>query len=671
MRSFKSMVIGAVALLAGAALAQDRMAPSLKPTTMSPPVAARLPANPTPPATTAVLTKMDVDVWLDGYIPYALRSAGIPGAVVTIVKDGQILTTRGFGYANLEKKTPVNADRTLFREGSVSKLFTWTAVMQLVEQGKIDLDGDVNKYLDFKIPPLKGKPVTMRQILTHTAGFEEAANGIIVEDKKDFLSLETYMKRWTPRRIFAPGTTPAYSNWATSLAGYIIQRVSGQDFDTYIDQHIFAPLDMRNATFRQPLPTRLAGQMATGYPTPGKPKPFEFVIPAPAGSLSASGTDMGHFMIAHLQHGQYDGHSILRPETADLMHNSPLNKVDPLSLMPPLNRMELGFFETNLNGREIIGHLGDTNAFHTSLHLFMNDHVGLFISFNGAGKGGAVGALRTAVFEDFTDRYLPNVARPVGKVDAKTAAEHARMMTGRWISSRRPDSSFLSLFYWLMAEDTVSVGPKGELLTPDVKDASGEPRKWVEVAPFVWHDVYGHDRLAAKVVDGKVVRWTIDLAAPFMIFERVPFAYSAAWLLPAICLSLSILLLTILYWPIAYAVRRHHNASAAVTGRALKAQRATRIMAGLVVVLMLGWIAAIASLSSGHGGGTALLWLLQIAGIIIFFGAVLMSAWNLYLAWTDGRRWPRKLAALLVFLATLLMLYVALAFNLVALTVNY
>lgn len=670
MRPFKTLVLGALALIAGTALAQDRLTPSLNPTT-SPPVAVTLPANPTQPGTTPVLGKADVDDWLDGYLPYALRSSGIPGAVVTIVKDGEVLTTRGFGYADLANKTKVDPDKTLFREGSVSKLLTWTAVMQLVELGKIDLDGDVNRYLDFKIPPFEGKPITMRQIMTHTAGFEEAADGIIVYDQKAYMPLETYIKRWTPHRIFLAGSTPAYSNWATTLAGYIIQRVSGQDFDSYIDKHIFVPLDMKYSTFRQPLPTRLDGLAATGYSKPGMPKPFELVVPAPAGALSSPGTDMGHFMIAHLQHGQYKGRSILRPETADMMHDSPLDKVDPDSLMPPLNRMELGFFETNVNGREIIGHLGDTNAFHTSLHLFMKDNVGLFISFNGAGKNGAVGPLRTAVFEDFADRYFPNIAPPPGRVDTKTAAKHARMMAGNWIASRRPDSSFLSLFYWLMAQDKVSVGPNDELIVPGVKDAAGQARKWVEVSPFVWHDVYGHDRLAAKVENGKVVRWVMDLAAPFEVFERVPVAYSSTWLLPAIYASLAILLLAFLYWPIAWGVRRHYKSPALVTDKALKAQRATRLMAGLEVALMMAWVLEISNLSGGAGGGVTILWILQIAGIAIFFGAVLVSGWNLFLTWTDGRRLTRKVGSLLVFLATLLFLYVALAFNLVAMTVNY
>ena len=100
------------------------------------------------------LTKADVDSWLDGFLPYALKAGGIPGAVVVVVKDGQPLTMRGFGYSDVarRKRRPVDPEQTLFRPGSVSKLFTWTSVMQLVQAGKLNLDTDVNQYLDFKIP---------------------------------------------------------------------------------------------------------------------------------------------------------------------------------------------------------------------------------------------------------------------------------------------------------------------------------------------------------------------------------------------------------------------------------------------------------------------------------------------------------------------------------------
>src|SRR6201999_1284914 len=173
------------------------------------------------------LTQEDANAWLDGYMPYALHTGDIAGAVVAIVKDGKILTERGYGFSDVEKRTPVDPKKTLFRPGSVSKLLTWTAVMQLVEQGKINLDADVNQYLDFKIPAFDGKPVTMRNLMTHTAGFEERLKGITWDGAEGDLPLGEYLKQYIPARIYAPGSTPAYSNFAAAMAGYILARVSG------------------------------------------------------------------------------------------------------------------------------------------------------------------------------------------------------------------------------------------------------------------------------------------------------------------------------------------------------------------------------------------------------------------------------------------------------------
>ncbi|MBV9317000.1 MAG: serine hydrolase, partial [Gammaproteobacteria bacterium] len=269
------------------------------------------------------LTATDANAWLDGYLPYALKTGDIAGAVVAIVKDGEILTARGYGYADVAARKPVDPKLTLFRPGSVSKLFTWTAVMQLVEAGKIDLDADVNQYLDFKIPARDGKPITMRNLMQHTAGFEEQAKGVITENPKA-PGFEALLKAWIPERVFAPGTTPAYSNYGASLAGYIVQRLSGEPFDSYIEKHIFDPLEMRHSSFRQPLPPELAPLMSNGYRTAsGEPGGFEIVGPAPAGGLSSPGEDMAHFMIAHLQGGEFHGQRILAAATAQLMHDSP------------------------------------------------------------------------------------------------------------------------------------------------------------------------------------------------------------------------------------------------------------------------------------------------------------------------------------------------------------
>ena len=629
----------------------------------------------TAPAEQHALSKMDADTWLDGYLPYALNVADIPGAVVVVVKDGQILTARGFGYANAAKRTPVDPERTLFRPGSVSKLVTWTAVMQLVERNKLDLDVDVNRYLDFTIPPRAGVPVTLRQIMTHTAGFEEAAKDIITYAPNPVPKLGELLKTWVPRRIFDAGTTPAYSNYATALAGYIVERQSGLTFDNYVEQNIFKPLGMHTASFRQPLPAALAAHMSRGYGKDGKESEgFEIIGPAPAGSLSASGTDMARFMIANLQQGAIDGQQILSPATAAAMHDSSLAKVNPLSLIAPLNRMELGFFETNTNGRSVIGHLGDTEAFHTSLHLFMKEGVGFYVSFNSAGKAGDAGTLRTAIFHDFADRYFPDASPADGRVDAATSAEHVRMMSGLWQGSRRGESSFYSLF-GLFGQVKIAADEHGNLTIPALLGRNGRPREWIEVAPFVWRDANGHDRLAARLVDGKVVRWSMDFMSPFMMLDRVPAGISAGWLVPVLYASLAVLLLTFLAWPVGWINRRKYKVTLGSPQVSRRISFATQVVAGCSLAVLAGWAGVLVLFQVSISHATAKLdpwlWLLQILGALIFAASVVISARNVQLAFKDGRGWPRKVWSVLVLAAALVIVYVAARFGLLAFTVNY
>jgi len=197
---------------------------------------------PAPTAPTAPvahpLERSDLEPWLDGFVPYAIERGDVAGGVVAVVKNGEVIFAKGYGLADVEKHKPVDAERTMFRPGSVSKLLTWTAVMQLVEQGKLDLDKDVNEYLDFKIPARADGPITLRNIMTHTPGFEEQIKALIIEDPKQLITLQAYAERSTPVRIFKAGSTPAYSNYATAVAGYIVERTSGQPFDDYIEAHI-------------------------------------------------------------------------------------------------------------------------------------------------------------------------------------------------------------------------------------------------------------------------------------------------------------------------------------------------------------------------------------------------------------------------------------------------
>ncbi|WP_413626450.1 serine hydrolase domain-containing protein [Luteibacter sp. Lutesp34] len=659
---FKTIVAVALATALSTAMAQV----PTPPTTQPGPV-------PVPPAATAEADGMahpldarDANTWLDGFMPYALEASGIPGAVVVVVKDGQVLTSRGFGYADRENRTPVDPATTLFRIGSVSKLFTWTAVMQMVEAGKIDLDADINRYLDFTIPPRAGKPVTMRQLMQHVAGFEEQSKGIMTEDPRS-PGFETVLKRWVPQRVFDAGTTPAYSNYGATLAGYIVQRVSGQPYDDYLDDHIFKPLGMTHATARQPLPAALSSSMAKGYVFgEDKPRAFEIVGPAPAGSMSASGEDMARFMIAHLQGGTYQGARLLGEAATRQMHDS------PLTLLPPLNRMELGFFETNINHREVIGHLGDTVLFHTALHLFLRENVGLYVSFNSGGRDGAAGSLRTAILQRFADRYFP-APEDTARVDPETSAKHAAMLVGHWDNSRVSKSTFLAALN-VFVQPKIELDAEHHLVTP-FKGVDGTPLKWVETEPFVWRAVGGHERLAAKVVDGKVTRFSIDLVSPFMVFERPAAGQNGAWLVPALLAAAVALLLTVLTWPVTALVRRHYHVPANRSVPARRAYRLSRIAALSIVVALVAWAALVLTLFSHlsymSDASNGVLRAVQVFGIVAFVGGWLAMLPHLVTVWRGPSRWPARIWSVVLVLSASVVLWFAWTFALLRVSVLY
>lgn len=660
-------VLATLVALPFACPAQSVASPTA-PTPMAPATAPsqELPAPSDPDHPT--LNRADLEAWLDGFIPYALARGDIPGAVVVVVKDGKPLLEKGYGYADVATHKPVDAQTTLLRPGSISKLFTWTAVMQLVEAHKLDLDADINQYLDFKIPPYQGKPVTLRNIMTHTSGIEEHARGLITTLPKDATTLGDYVKM-VPTRIFAPGTTPSYSNYATTLAGYIVQRVSGQPFDDYIEQHIFAPLGMAHASFRQPLPKALLADMSEGY-VPGKDKPvgFEIVNPAPAGSASVSGADMGRFMIAHLQNGAFGDQRILSEATANEMHDTALN------VLPPLNRMVLGFYEDNVNGRRVIAHAGDLQAFHSDLYLFPDDNVGLFVSFNSPGKEGVAGKIRGALFKAFANRYLPGPTLTDAKLDAATAKQHAGQMAGTYEVSRRGDDTFISILN-LMTQTSVIADGKGSISVPSLTDLAGDPIKWQEIAPYVWRAVNGNDRLAAKVVDGKVQRFSVEPVSPFMLWELAPWWRSAAWLKPALFLGLSALLLTVLAWPISALVRRRYKVPYALAGREANAHRIIRITALVVLATVVAYGATVAMFLSNFDLLTArndwLVHTLRLLALVVFPVGAVVSLWNASVVLRGQRVWTAKLWAIVLALSFLCILWVGLVFHMMGFSANY
>jgi CubicO group peptidase (beta-lactamase class C family) len=665
MRSLQVVLWSAAIAFTASAFAQG-------PEPAAPPKAAAATASPAAPesrpAGTPQLTGTDVEAWLDGFMPFTLRTADIPGAVVVVVKDGATLLQKGYGFSDVEKRTPVDPEQTLFRPGSVSKLFTWTAVMQLVEQGKLDLDADVNQYLDFKIPDFEGQPITLRNIMTHTPGFEEQYKGLILADAADVKDLSEYVKESTPARLFAPGTTPAYSNYATALAGYIVARTSGMSFDDYLDEFVFAPLEMTSSSMRQPLPEALLARMSLGYPRASEDaKPYELITPAPAGSLASSGADMAHFMIAHLQNGRYGDNRILREETARLMHDS------ALTIFPRVNRMLLGFYESNYNGHRVISHGGDTQWFHSDLSLFIDDGVGLYISMNAPGKEGASSKVRGALFEEFADRYFPADV-PAGEVDEKTAAEHAALIAGTYSISRRMETNFFSLLGFI-GQYRVTVNEDGTITSPLWPDAAGNLFKWREVEPFVWRAVGGKELLSARVEDGRVTGFTFEPLSAILIFEPTPAYKSPAWLMPLVGAGLMALVLTTLAWPVTALTRRHYRVAYPLAGEDARAHRWVRYAALAAVTLTVAWlttvITALEKLSLLSGSLDWWFWVLQLLSPIVYVGAAAIGAWNAWVVLKSARRWYAKLWAVLLAIAFLALLWVAIVYHLIAFDLQY
>jgi CubicO group peptidase (beta-lactamase class C family) len=600
-------------------------------TTPPPPSPATVVAPPTTAAAPAAqpaaheLTAADLESFLDGMVPYAIDRADIAGATISVVKDGKLLFAKGYGFANVKKRTPVIPDQTLFRPGSISKLFTWTSVMQLVEQHKLDLDTDVNTYLDFKVPEKFGKPITLRNIMTHSSGFEETVTDLFVNKPDQLYPLRDYLIKRMPERIFPPGKVVAYSNYATAMAGYIVQRVSGEPFDQYVANHIFKPLQMNNSTFVQPLPKALMPQMANGYRLASDADnaiPFELVEAAPAGALSSTATDMARFMLAHLGNGTFDGAQILKSETVKQMQT-------PQGLpLPGMNDMALGFYEESRNGHHIIGHAGDTEGFHSDLHLILDQGVGIFMSFNSTGTAGASEAVRVNIFRRFLDRYFPYA--PADEPTLKTAKDDAAKVVGYYRASRRKDSAMRVVF--MLGQSQVTANPDGTIEVDALKNLADVQKKWREVGPLVYREVNGQAHLKfVRDADGKVSYWTTDEFIPVFIFQKTSGLEQLSMLKYAGGAFLAILVATLVIWIVGMFVRRHYGHPLVLEPLQARLRLASRLGVMLYLVMIGSWVGLFSSVMSSISAivdDVMNPWytLLYVLGVLAILGSVAMIA---------------------------------------------
>lgn len=537
------------------------------------PIVALLPgqAGPNDPA--------ELAAFLDAFFAEQMEANHVAGAAVSVVKDGEVLFARGYGYADLASGKAVDPEATLFRIASVTKLFTWTAVMQLVEQRKLDLDANISAYLDFGIPETYPQPITLKHLMTHTSGLEERAYDEAVPSAEKPAPLGAWLATHLPARVRPPGEFAAYSNYGAALAGYIVERVSGLSYDAYLEQRIFEPLGMVHVTSRQPLPEQLTPDMSVGYGYDNgayQPQAFAWEQPAPAGAMWASAGDMARFMIAHLQDGRYGEARILEAATAQQMHSRAFTHD------AQLNGMAYGFYEMSRNGQWVIGHGGDLPPFESNLALLPDQGIGVFITTNS--EGGS--RIRDRLLPAFLDHYYPS-PKEIAPASQASSAKALERFTGGYRSMRSSYTTFEKLTAIFGKAYSVSADDNGVLAFNYPLDTRESPR-FYQVEPLVFREVGGDDLLIFREdARGRITQAFLG-SLPTEALEKPPFYDTQQFNLLLLAVINLIFLSVIIVLPVRCIIRR-------IRGERGVQSRPARLAWWLAIILVL--------LSIVEGGG--------------------------------------------------------------------
>jgi CubicO group peptidase (beta-lactamase class C family) len=507
----------------------------------------------------------ELESFLDDFIIKKMEEYHIPGVAFVLVKDGKIIVRKGYGYADLENKIPVKPDETIFRVGSISKLFTATAVMQLCEQGRIDLKADVNKYLKlFKLENNYPEPVTMANLLTHTAGFRGRAIGSMTRSESDRIPLGEFLAANMPPRSLPPGRYISYSNDGFYLAGYLVEEISGVPFAQYVADHILHPLGMEKSSFL--LPPHLMPNLAKGYSCVNgnyQSVPIEFskLLSSPAGSLISTADDMARFMIAHLQGGRYQDRRILNENTCREMQRQQFTND---SRLPGTC---YGFYEYQGYNQRAILHDGDVSGFSSRLFLLPDRNMGFFICNN---NGNSI--VRMELTDSLMSHYYP---LPKESVPSKPAAD---------IKSphKRLAGSYRSLRFGLDSFD------KFESANALLNISDRQINSWIELEPRLFQVPKSKTRFVFREDgEGNITHLFIDAQQMPMSYERVALYDTATFLWVPLGFILLVFLSACVVWPMMHHIRRKRKQSVEMS----RSARHARLLAIVTVALNLMFFA--------------------------------------------------------------------------------
>lgn len=568
----------------------------------------------------------ELEAFLDPLMQAEMGERHIAGAAVAVVQDGKVLFTQGYGLADVGANKPVDPETTLFTLGSITKTFTFTAAMQLVEQGKLDLNADINTYLDFKIPETFPEPITMAHLMSHSAGMDEYYFGTTAPTAESVLPLGEYLRTHLPPRVRPPGIVTGYTNFGAALAGYIVERISGQPYEDYIEEHILNPLEMDHTTPRSILPASLSQDMSLTYTYAGDKfnsvvDPFTFNQLAPAGALKSTAADMARYMIAHLQDGKYQGARILDAATARLMHKQ------SFAQDPRLRGWAHGFEELRLENPRIIGHNGVTYHYYTQMFLVPEADLGIFVANNTAGGRKMV----ELVAEAFIDHYFPPPAA-VPPTPLANSTTDLKALEGSYVSAnvsfatKEKPSLLLSIMKIQAQED-------GSL----IRSSLAGSQRYVETEPMLFQR---DDGVRVDYFDQITFRLGPDGKAQYLLFhmgglQKLPWYETMEFSL----LHISLILLLFLSVPVTALIVRFSRRLREQAARQPKEARLARWVLGALVVLyflsqggLFSGFASEAAVLTGTAVGNTAGQILAYPVVLLVLGAVVFT----YLAWKKG-----------------------------------
>lgn len=580
----------------------------------------------------------EIASFIDKTIGNLMEEMHVPGVTFSLVRGDQLLYKKGYGQANIEEERPFDPDNTPTFVGSVSKLFTSTAIMQLYEQGKVLLDVDVNNYLTgFQIDQNFDEPVTIGNLLTHTGGFEERALILGTTKQEEKLSTFMYVNSGKQPRVIPPGKYLSYSNYGMTLLGYVVEEVSGIPFNQYVLENILEPLEMGSSGFGYP--DRLMENVAMSYRFNSRkqsqnPLPIIYVNVEPAGSLLSTAEDMSHFMMAHLQLGRYKDTTILKEETSRLMHSRLYTQ------HPNLNGWCHGFYEGSANGIRWIEHAGDIGAYATRLILIPGKNIGLFVSVNGV--SGFVSTFREELMDRFMDHYYPvdeAIEIQPGEIVVK---DDLKRFEGTYRLNRYSRLSFEKIMGAIL-EGKMKAETDHSLtlyITPILNEP---PSEWERVGDLLFRNPE-HGRYMAFYEDekGKITHCNFNVMIPANLV-RIPWYATGSFHLVLLIVVIVLFLTVVPGWPIKSLIRGKGRRKKEKTKMEKRIRAITLITISLHLLFLIGFIVAMIVSAEQLAHGTPLLFaavftLPVIAGLLTLYLLIsLITVWNIRF-WKISRR---------------------------------